>query len=55
VKLADHSNPRTAGYDNAGNLTDLPTTDGSPNHEFVPDYRNRLIEVKNQSQRSSAK
>jgi len=38
------------GYDNAGNLTDMPTTDSSPNHEFIYDYRNRLIEVQDQNQ-----
>ena len=38
------------GYDAAGNLTDMPTTDGSPGHEFVYDYRNRIIEVQDQNQ-----
>ena len=48
------SNPAsyTPVYDAAGNLTDLPTTDSSPNHEFIYDFRNRLIEVQDQSQQT---
>ena len=37
-------------YDAAGNLTDLPASDGPPDHEFIYDFRNRLIEVQDQSQ-----
>ena len=40
--------PYVPSYDNAGNLTDLPANDGSPDHKFVYDFRNRLIEVQNQ-------
>ena len=36
-------------YDNAGNLTSLPATDGSPDHKFVYDFRNRLIKVTDQN------
>jgi len=48
------SNPAsyTPVYDAAGNITDLPTTDSSPNHEFIYDFRNRLIEVQDQSQQT---
>jgi len=42
-------------HDDAGNLTSVPSTDGSPNHKFVYDYRNRLTQVKTQADANIAR
>ncbi|MFW6159391.1 MAG: hypothetical protein ACOC8E_08550 [Planctomycetota bacterium] len=42
-------------HDDAGNLTSVPSTDGSPDLKFVYDYRNRLIQAKEQDDSNVAR
>jgi hypothetical protein len=42
-------------HDAAGNLTSVPSTDGSPNPKFVYDCRNRLSPVKTQADANVAR